>query len=156
MLCAALIVWDDSSLPVSKIRRLVDAPVCASLESGEHRLFSFGLVEHDNDRGFSDTENYRLSEQACEELLRDVEYSGKIKVRPPGTGKTETVYQIARETGRDIMRVDISDTKSKWFGESEKSSRACLPATVPCSKKRGKAPRLYFFLTKPAACLASA
>ncbi|MDR3335404.1 MAG: AAA family ATPase [Treponema sp.] len=39
---------------------------------------------------------------------------------PPGTGKTETVYQVARETGRDIMMVDISETKSMWFGESEK------------------------------------
>lgn len=38
----------------------------------------------------------------------------------PGTGKTETAYQIAKKTGRDIMQVDISQTKSKWFGESEK------------------------------------
>jgi SpoVK/Ycf46/Vps4 family AAA+-type ATPase len=38
----------------------------------------------------------------------------------PGTGKTETAYQIARETGRNIMMVDISNTKSCWFGESEK------------------------------------
>jgi hypothetical protein len=38
----------------------------------------------------------------------------------PGTGKTETVYQIARKTGRDICQVDISETKSQWFGESEK------------------------------------
>jgi SpoVK/Ycf46/Vps4 family AAA+-type ATPase len=38
----------------------------------------------------------------------------------PGTGKTETAYQIARDTGRNIMMVDISDTKSCWFGESEK------------------------------------
>jgi hypothetical protein len=38
----------------------------------------------------------------------------------PGTGKTETVNLIARETGRDIMQVDISKTKSCWFGESEK------------------------------------
>ena len=38
----------------------------------------------------------------------------------PGTGKTETVYQIAHSTGRDIMMVDISETKSCWFGESEK------------------------------------
>jgi len=37
-----------------------------------------------------------------------------------GTGKTESVYQIARSTGRDIKMVDISKTKSKWFGESEK------------------------------------
>ena len=38
----------------------------------------------------------------------------------PGTGKTESVYQIARETGREIMLVDISKSKSSWFGESEK------------------------------------
>jgi hypothetical protein len=38
----------------------------------------------------------------------------------PGTGKSETVYQIARETGRDIVVVDIAETKSMWFGESEK------------------------------------
>lgn len=38
----------------------------------------------------------------------------------PGTGKTEAVYQLARKTGRDIMMVDLNQTKSKWFGESEK------------------------------------
>jgi SpoVK/Ycf46/Vps4 family AAA+-type ATPase len=38
----------------------------------------------------------------------------------PGTGKTETAYQIARETKRNIMMVDISETKSCWYGESEK------------------------------------
>jgi SpoVK/Ycf46/Vps4 family AAA+-type ATPase len=37
-----------------------------------------------------------------------------------GTGKTETVNMIAKNTGRDIMAVDISKTKSCWFGESEK------------------------------------
>jgi len=38
----------------------------------------------------------------------------------PGTGKTESVYQIAKETNREIIRVDISQSKSMWFGESEK------------------------------------
>lgn len=37
-----------------------------------------------------------------------------------GTGKTESVYQIAKITGRKIFHVDISSTKSCWFGESEK------------------------------------
>ena len=43
---------------------------------------------------------------------------------PPGTGKTETAYQIARQTGRDIFLVDIAESKSKWFGESEKLIKA--------------------------------
>ena len=38
----------------------------------------------------------------------------------PGTGKTESVYQIAKKTGRKILHVDISSSKSCWFGESEK------------------------------------
>ncbi len=42
----------------------------------------------------------------------------------PGTGKTETVYQLARETGRDIMIVDVPQIKSKWVGDSEKNIKA--------------------------------
>jgi SpoVK/Ycf46/Vps4 family AAA+-type ATPase len=39
----------------------------------------------------------------------------------PGTGKTETVLQLARRTGRDIVQVNISQIKSMWVGESEKN-----------------------------------
>ncbi len=38
----------------------------------------------------------------------------------PGTGKTETVYQLAKKYNRPIFKVDISETKSMWFGESQK------------------------------------
>lgn len=38
-----------------------------------------------------------------------------------GTGKTETVLQIARQTGRDLMQVDIAGLRDKWVGESEKN-----------------------------------
>ena len=38
----------------------------------------------------------------------------------PGTGKTESVLQIAKATGRNVVHVDISESKSAWFGESEK------------------------------------
>lgn len=39
----------------------------------------------------------------------------------PGTGKTETVLQLAKMTGRGIMQVNISQIKSKWVGDSEKN-----------------------------------
>lgn len=39
----------------------------------------------------------------------------------PGTGKTESVYQLAKKTGRDIIMADVSKLKSKWVGESEKN-----------------------------------
>lgn len=38
----------------------------------------------------------------------------------PGTGKTETVYQLCRKTNRKIFHVDIAGSKSMWYGESEK------------------------------------
>ena len=39
----------------------------------------------------------------------------------PGIGKTETVYQIARQTGRCIMAVNVASIKDKWVGNSEKN-----------------------------------
>ena len=39
----------------------------------------------------------------------------------PGTGKTETVLQLAKRTGRDLMQVNVSEIKSMWVGESEKN-----------------------------------
>jgi hypothetical protein len=63
---------------------------------------------------------------------------------PPGTGKTETVYQIARETGRDIMLVNISETKSMWFGESEKRIKSVFDRYRGIVKDNSHAPILLF------------
>jgi hypothetical protein len=63
---------------------------------------------------------------------------------PPGTGKTETAYQIARKTGRDIMLVDIANTKSKWFGESEKKIKALFDRYQGMVKNSPLAPILLF------------
>ena len=38
----------------------------------------------------------------------------------PGTGKTETVYQLAKKHNRPIFKVEISETKSMWFGDIQK------------------------------------
>lgn len=62
----------------------------------------------------------------------------------PGTGKTETVYQIARETRRDIMMVDIAETKSMWFGESEKRIKGIFDKYRAFLKTNEHAPILLF------------
>ena len=62
----------------------------------------------------------------------------------PGTGKTETVYQIARETKRNILMVDISETKSKWFGESEKRIKDIFDTYRAAVEKSDIAPILLF------------
>lgn len=38
----------------------------------------------------------------------------------PGTGKTELVRQLARETGRDLLLFEVSAQREMYFGESEK------------------------------------
>lgn len=66
----------------------------------------------------------------------------------PGTGKTESVMQIAKETGRSIVHVDISETKSAWFGESEKRIKKVFTsykhACEICEKKGDLMPILLF------------
>ncbi len=67
----------------------------------------------------------------------------------PGCGKTETVYQLAKKTGRSIMQVEISDTKSAWFGESEKKIKQVFTDYKElCNKmkklKCGRTPILLF------------
>lgn len=39
----------------------------------------------------------------------------------PGTGKTETVIQLAHATGREIIQVDIANLRNMYVGESEKN-----------------------------------
>ncbi|MCL2880799.1 MAG: ATP-binding protein, partial [Treponema sp.] len=62
----------------------------------------------------------------------------------PGTGKTETAYQIARLTGRGIMQIDISATKSMWFGESEKKIKKVFTQYRSAVKKMNITPILLF------------
>ena len=62
----------------------------------------------------------------------------------PGTGKTETVLQLARQTGRDIMQVDVSRIKSCWVGESEKNIKSLFDAYREKVKKSFITPILLF------------
>ena len=62
----------------------------------------------------------------------------------PGTGKTETVLQIARKTGRDIMRVDIAGMRDKYVGESEKNIKAVFERYRAACKQNDVLPILFF------------
>lgn len=42
---------------------------------------------------------------------------------PPGTGKTEVVRQLAKESERDLISIDISKTTHSGWGDSEKAYR---------------------------------
>lgn len=62
----------------------------------------------------------------------------------PGTGKTESVYQLARQTGRSILHVDISQSKSMWFGESEKRIKEIFTNYKALCKTESRKPILLF------------
>ena len=62
----------------------------------------------------------------------------------PGTGKTETVYQLARQTGRNIMLVDVPQLKSMWVGQSEKNVKALFDRYREQVKRAKLTPILLF------------
>ena len=62
----------------------------------------------------------------------------------PGTGKTETVYQLARKTGRNIMVVDVPQLKSMWVGQSEKNVKALFDRYREQVKRSKQTPILLF------------
>jgi AAA+ superfamily predicted ATPase len=61
----------------------------------------------------------------------------------PGTGKTESVLQLAKKTGRAIRQVDISSIKDKWVGESEKKAKAIFDGYRKLCKGLDKTPILF-------------
>lgn len=91
-----------------------------------------------------------LDEERMKRVLRRMESCGMRKgftclfYGGPGTGKTETVMQIARETGRDIMMVDVPNIRSKWVGDTEKNIKRVFDQYRRLARNNGKAPILLF------------
>jgi len=166
-----------------------------------HILIKNKLIEHDNDTYVRNSDLWRLSDRAKQDLIEELIFKGKNcmndlvlfeNIKPkkmfynqkettaintltsllkeenyrkilgrlegkgmrkgftclfsgdPGTGKTETVYQIARETKRNIMAVDISETRSCWFGDSEKKIKEIFNTYRKAVENSKIAPILLF------------
>lgn len=62
----------------------------------------------------------------------------------PGTGKTESVYQIARATNRVILRLEISKIKAMWVGESERNVKKVFTEYKRARKSYAQEPILLF------------
>lgn len=96
-----------------------------------------------------------LQNLLSEEKLTDTQERLKAKGLPvgvtillhgsPGTGKTETVKQLAKQTNRRIMKVDMSKTKSMWYGESQKKVKKIFTDYKAFAKScGGQTPILLF------------
>lgn len=62
----------------------------------------------------------------------------------PGTGKTETVYQMARRTGRSILEADVAKLRNCYVGETEKKVRALFRDYQIACKENERMPILLF------------
>lgn len=91
-----------------------------------------------------------LSKEKFADVQNRLEQSGLRKgfaclfYGSPGTGKTETVLQLARQTGRDIMQVDYSEIQDKFVGESEKNVKNIFDSYNAMCKNRKLKPILLF------------
>lgn len=112
---------------------------------GKKQLFFSKDIERQVEElgSFLQPENYqkihdRMKEKGFRNGFACLFYGG------PGTGKTETVYQLARKTGRNIMVVDVPQLKSMWVGQSEKNVKALFDRYREQVKRAKLTPILLF------------
>lgn len=117
----------------------------------KHKEITAKQLFYDNDVT-SQVENLRqlLEEQHYNEICSRLKEQGYrsgftcLFYGAPGTGKTETVLQLARQTGRDIMQVNIPEIKSAWVGESEKNIKHLFDTYRMKAEKMDITPILLF------------
>jgi hypothetical protein len=62
----------------------------------------------------------------------------------PGTGKTETVYQLAKRTGRKILEADVAKLRNCYVGETEKNMRDLFDQYRIANTENELTPILFF------------
>lgn len=109
------------------------------------KMFYNSTEQHQVDRLKSLLENKQFA-SVCKKLKTRGMRTGFacLFYGKPGTGKTETVLQLAKATGRDIVQVDIPQIKSMWVGESEKNVKAIFDNYRMVVKNSKVAPILLF------------
>lgn len=80
----------------------------------------------------------RMKEQGLRDGINLIFYGA------PGTGKTESCLQLARQTGRNILMVDVAKLKDKYVGNSEKQVRGLFLYYRDLVSHSEKAPILLF------------
>ncbi|MBQ6729056.1 MAG: ATP-binding protein [Bacteroidales bacterium] len=100
------------------------------------------------DQGQIDTLQHLLEDEQLQAIRERLEKANLRKgfnclfYGTPGTGKTETALQLARMTGRDIMQVDISSIRDKWYGETEKIVKGIFDSYAQKVKRANRIPIL--------------
>ena len=154
-------VVDSDGIGVSEtVRKMLNKDLSIDWCEGEQNVRQ-GLVLHENiiakemfyndkEQKSIDTLRNILQVDAFKEIQSRLAENGMRKgfacifYGAPGTGKTETVLQLARLTGRDIMQVNIASIKSKWVGASERNIKNIFKQYQQYCDKCERTPILFF------------
>jgi SpoVK/Ycf46/Vps4 family AAA+-type ATPase len=101
-----------------------------------------------------DTERQQLIELLGDERLRS--YFGRLQAGgmvpglqvmltgAAGTGKTELVRQLARQTKRNLLIVRLEETRDKYFGENEKNISRLFAELTATARAMSRLPIILF------------
>ena len=140
-----MIYGDDQELYPSKTPKKKSPDILIASEIPQKSLY----FSHDEQEGIDFLADV-LKPENHHQLVTRLEEAGMrtgvsvLLYGSPGTGKTESVYQLARKTGRDIRMVSISQTKNKYFGESERLIKKIFDDYRKMVEKSEVAPILLF------------
>lgn len=139
----SLTLLQENGLTVVKRKSSKNAILPENIAQKELFYEAEEKAQVDDLRAMMEEERYanlmqRLSSKALPQNLNILLFGA------PGTGKTETVYQLAKASGREIMKVEISQSKSMWFGESEKLIKKIFKDYTELAAHTVKAPILLF------------
>jgi len=105
------------------------------------------MISGAGDGGQSPGESTGTAMDQVKVLLTEMErnnWSGDLRVGPPGSGKTQSVQLMAGHLGIPLVEFDLGGVKSKWLGESEEQIRAAIKALFAMG---GDGPGVYFAAT---------
>ena len=108
------------------------------------------LFYNDQELEQIDTLTRALDQDNYKQLVTDLTLNGVksgftvLLYGYPGTGKTSSVKQIAKNTGRSIFMIEIPKVQSKWVGESEKNLAKIFAEYKQIAKSLTDAPILLF------------
>lgn len=94
--------------------------------------------------------NYVLQEKNYQRLVKNLKEAKLLSgltclfFGESGTGKTESSLQLAKASGRKIISVNIEDTKSQWYAESEKKIAEVFDNYYEVAAKEKLKPILLF------------
>ncbi|MFZ4740876.1 MAG: ATP-binding protein [Bacteroidales bacterium] len=113
---------EEKNIFFSENAKLEDKEMMYPVSISEKKMFynSKEAKQIEELRNMLSNENYKM----IKERLKENNMLSAFTVLfhgYPGTGKTETVMQIARESGRPLFMIDVTKFKTCWFGESEKN-----------------------------------